>query len=191
MAKRTQGSAGDVGLLIARATAGGLLAGHGAQKLFGLFGGYGIQGTAGWLESTGMKPGKFWAYVAGGSEFASGLSMALGFLTPIGAVSAFAPMLTAWNKVHMGKPVWGTEGGPEMPILYMTLATMVGLAGPGRYSVDQALDIDVPAWMVAATAAGVAAGVAYSISSKPPEPEEPSADEALAAQGTGTGDAQE
>src|SRR5687767_13895981 len=64
-----RGRMADLGLLGLRLTAGGLLAGHGAQKLFGKFGGYGLEGTAGWLESIGLRPGKPWATLAGASEF--------------------------------------------------------------------------------------------------------------------------
>ena len=72
-------SAKDLGLLALRLTAGGLMAGHGAQKLFGAFGGPGFQGTSGWMESMGLKPGNFWGALAGGGEFGSGVLIALGF----------------------------------------------------------------------------------------------------------------
>src|SRR5687768_2244305 len=74
----------DLGLLALRVTAGGLVPGHGAQKLFGAFGGHGLEGTAGWLESIGMKPGKVWAALAGASEFGGGTMTALGLGGPIG-----------------------------------------------------------------------------------------------------------
>lgn len=182
----------DLGLLTLRLTAGGLMAGHGAQKLFGVFGGYGIPGTAGWLESLGLKPGKLWAYLAGGGEFGSGVLLALGLFTPVGAVSVFGPMLMAWDKAHRGKPIWAASGGAELPLLFMAVATALGTVGPGRYSLDALLEIETPTLLVAATAIGVAAGVAVGVLAQP-EPEEatPTAEEALAAEGTGTGDAGE
>lgn len=190
MGRSKNSVAADVGLLALRLTAGGLLAGHGAQKLFGVFGGYGIPGTAGWLESLGLKPGKMWAYMAGGGEFTSGVLMALGLFTPVGSVSAFGPMLMAWNKAHTGKPVWAGDGGAELPILYMASAAALGLVGPGRYSVDAALDIETPDLLIAATAIGVAVGVAVGMMAKPaPATAEPTVDEALAAEATGDGDA--
>jgi len=80
----------DLGLLLLRVVSGGLLAGHGAQKLFGWFGGHGPGGTARFLESIGVKPGHRWAFAAGASEFGSGLLTALGFLWPIGPIGAGA-----------------------------------------------------------------------------------------------------
>src|SRR5829696_3487972 len=73
----------DLGLLALRLTTGGLMAGHGAQKLFGSFGGHGLKGTTGFMESLGLKPSKQWATLAGASEFGSGLLTALGFGGPI------------------------------------------------------------------------------------------------------------
>src|ERR687889_474144 len=70
----------SIALLILRVTVGGLLAGHGAQKLFGSFGGHGVEGTAGWLESMNLKPGRQWALMAGLSEFGGGVLTALGAL---------------------------------------------------------------------------------------------------------------
>ena len=146
------------------------MAGHGAQKLFGVFGGQGPAGMAGWLDSIGLKPPTGWAYLAGASEFGSGLSLALGLGTPVGAVAVFGPMLMAWDKVHRGKPIWVASGGPEVPILFMAIATALGTVGPGRYSLDALLKIKTPTLLVAATAIGVAAGVAVGVLAQP-EPE--------------------
>ena len=173
---RKNDTAADAGLLALRLTVGGLMAGHGAQKLFGSFGGYGLKGTAGWLESLGLKPGHTWALLAGGGEFGSGLLLALGFLNPIGSISVFGPMLMAWHKAHRGKPVWVSAGGPELVIINLAAATAVALAGPGRYSLDEVLGIDVPAPLVALTAAGVAAGVIVGMVAQP-DPAPPQQDE--------------
>src|SRR5687768_4227322 len=118
----------DIGLLTLRLTFGGLMAGHGAQKLFGAIGGYGREGTAGWLGSMGLRPPKFWAFAAGAGEFGSGVLTALGFLTPLGAVASFGPMLTAWAKVHTGKPIWATSGGAELPAINMAIGTVLALS---------------------------------------------------------------
>lgn len=162
----------DIGLLALRMTVGGLMAGHGAQKLFGAFGGFGVEGTAGWLESMGLKPGKVWAYMAGGGEFASGLSLALGLLTPVGATSLFGPMVMAWHKAHAGKPIWVTAGGAELPLTYMAAAVAIALAGPGKYSLDEAFDIEVPTWLTGLAIGGVAAGVVAGVMAKPEPPQE-------------------
>ena len=184
MAREEHSATTDLGLLVLRATMGGLLAGHGAQKLFGSFGGYGLEGTAGWLESMGLKPGKTWAMLAGGGEFGGGVLTALGLLNPVGPISMFGPMIMAWNKAHTGKPVWATAGGPEMVIAYLATAAAIGLAGPGRYSVDGLLGIKTPKLVTALTIGGVAAGVALGIAARPdPTPSEEEAGLQLQAEG--------
>ncbi len=165
-------TAGDLGLLALRLTAGGLMTGHGAQKLFGAFGGFGVEGTAGWLGSMGLKPPKLWAYMAGGSELGSGVSLLTGFFTPVGAVSVFGPMIMAWNKAHAGKPIWITTGGAELILMYMGAAATLALTGPGRFSLDEAWGIEVPTWVTGLTVAGVAAGVVVGIMAQPEAPQE-------------------
>ncbi len=173
---RSKGSAADLGLLALRLTTGGLMMGHGAQKLWGMFGGYGLEGTAGWLESLGLKPGRTWAIMAGGSEFGSGALMALGLLGPIGGISVFGPMIMAWNKAHAGKPIWVTSGGAELPLMNMAAGTALAFTGPGRYSLDGLLGIKVPQTLVLLTVAGVAAGVTAGILAQP-EPAQTQEDE--------------
>jgi len=156
----------DLGLLALRLSAGGLMAGHGAQKLFGSFGGKGLAGTAGMLESIGLKPSKQWAALAGASEFGSGLLTALGLFSPLGPIAMFGPMVMASVTAHAGKPIWVTSGGPELPVAYMADATALALAGPGRFSLDNVLGVKIPGALVALTAAGVAAGLAIGISTR-------------------------
>jgi putative oxidoreductase len=156
---------GDVAFLILRTAVGGLLAGHGAQKLFGWFGGSGLKGTAAWLESIGIKPGDKWAPVAGLSEFGGGLLTTLGFLNPLGPIAILAAMSMATVKAHRGKPIWATAGGPELAVTNMTVALAIALAGPGRYSLDAAMRLRIPASLVAAAAVAAAAGLATGASS--------------------------
>jgi putative oxidoreductase len=130
-------------LFALRAVAGGLLAGHGAQKLFGWFGGNGLEGTAGWLRSMKLEPSRRWALIAGGSEFGGGLLTLLGLLNPLGPLAAMAAMLTAWIKVHLGKPIWNTAGGAELPLLNLTVLSVIALRGPGRLSLDRLFRIRV------------------------------------------------
>jgi putative oxidoreductase len=151
---------GEVALLIARATVGGLLAGHGAQKLFGWFGGSGLKGTAGMMESLGLRPGATWAPVAALSEFGGGLLTALGLLNPLGPIAIIAAMSMATVKVHRGKPIWATAGGAELPVTNMAVALAIALAGSGRYSLDAALGLRVPPALGAVAALAALAGVA-------------------------------
>lgn len=153
----------DLALLALRATLGGFLAGHGAQKLFGAFEGPGLQGTTGWMESMGLKPGKQWAMAASASEFGGGVLMMLGLLNPAGPLASLGAMGMATTKVHWGKPIWVTTGGAELPITNMAIATALSLAGPGKYSLDNALGIHLPRWVVIPGAALAIAGVAYGL----------------------------
>ena len=149
----------DLGLLVLRLAVGGLLAGHGAQKLFGWFGGGGVEGTSGWLESMGFRPGKDWALLAGLSEFGGGTLTALGLLHPLGPIGTLGAMFVAAVKVHGGKPIWATEGGAELPVINMSAATALTLIGPGAFSIDRALGLRVPKPLAALAALGVVAGV--------------------------------
>ena len=134
----------SLGVLIVRLVVGGLLAGHGAQKLFGWFGGAGLEGTAGWMESMRLRPGTAWARLAGGSELGGGLLTALGFLNPLGPIAAMGAMSMAWAKVHLGNPVWSTKGGAELPITNIAVLAALTVAGPGRLSLDSLLGIRIP-----------------------------------------------
>ena len=133
--------------LLVRLTVGGLLAGHGAQKLFGAFGGGGVEGTAGFLESMNLRPGRQWAVVAGLAEFLGGALTALGALNPFGPIMAAGAMLMATLKVHHGKPIWGQAGGAELPVTNLAVLGALALVGPGRFSVDGVLGIRVPRWI--------------------------------------------
>ncbi len=173
----------DLALLIPRVVLGGLLAGHGAQKLFGAFGGYGLKGTAGWLESIGLRPGDRWAMLAGLGEFGGGVLTLLGLGGAVGPITAMAPMAMAAGTVHAGKPIWVTSGGPELPITNLAIAAAIAVGGPGRYSLDHAFGIEVPravtALALGATVAGVGVGLATaSAYSKQQAVEKPHAVEA-------------
>jgi putative oxidoreductase len=159
----------DIGLLTLRLVAGSLMAGHGAQKLFGAFGGPGLSGVAGWLESMGLKPGHLWAGMAGTGEFGGGLLTALGFLNPLSSILMISAMIVASVKGHSGKPIWSAEGGAELPVTYMAVATTLALTGPGRYSLDRLFGIKVPGWLTALLAVGTVATVAYSVVTQPDE----------------------
>ena len=119
----------------------------------------------------GMKPGKLWAAMAGGSEFAGGVLTALGFLSPVGPITSIAPMVMAWATAHAGKPIWVTSGGAELPLTNIATATALAFAGPGRYSLDDVLDLEVPMPVVGLVAAGAVAGIAAGLLMRQQTPE--------------------
>lgn len=129
----------DTGILILRVVAGLLFAAHGTQKLFGWFGGYGIKGTAGWLESLGAKPGVLMAVLAGLSELLGGLLLALGLWVWIAAALIIIPMLVAIAKVHGANGIWATSNGYEYNLVLIAIALAVAFTGAGAYSIDAIL----------------------------------------------------
>lgn len=166
----------DIGLLILRLVVGLLLAGHGAQKLFGIFGGYGLKGTGGWLGSLGLRPGGLWAFLAGISEFGGGVLLALGLLTPLGAVAIVAAMLMAVLLAHR-QSLWVTEGGMEYNLVLIAAATALIFTGPGLYSLDAAFSLSVPASLTAAAAALALVTVSVALGTrKAPAPAQTSGD---------------
>jgi putative oxidoreductase len=179
----------DLGLLTLRLTTGGLLAGHGAQKLFGFAGGHGIHGTAGMMQMIGMKPGHVWGTLAGAAEFGGGMMTALGLGGPLGPITTLGPMGMAIGTVHWGKPIWVTSGGAELPLTNAAVGVALALAGPGRYSLDHAFGIRVPGWLTSLWLLGTAAGIGMGLALReteqateqqqaPPEehPQEPTAE---------------
>src|SRR5579884_425510 len=160
----------DLGLLTLRLSVGGLLVGHGSQKMFGWFKGPGLQGTAGWLESLGLKPGTAWATAASASELGGGLLTALGFLHPIGPIGTMGAMIMATAKAHWGKPIWVSQGGAELPVVNMASALALTLTGPGRFSLDRLFGIRMPRAVVIAVAVVEGVMVAIGIKSRPTPP---------------------
>ena len=138
---------GNIAALLLRLVVGGLLAGHGAQKLFGSFSGPGIDGTSGFMEMLGLKPGRPWAVMAGLSEFGGGVLTILGFFSPLGPLGVISSMAMATTTAHKGKPVWVTEGGAELPLTNIAAATALILNGPGKWSLDRALGLSLPRWL--------------------------------------------
>lgn len=167
----------NVGMLALRTTTGALMAGHGAQKLFGWFGGYGLTGTSGWIESLNLKPGKPWAVAAGASEFGGGVLTTLGFLNPLGPLGIIGSMAMAAATAHKGKPIWVTSGGAELPLTNIAVAVAVALSDPGEYTLDKALGIRVPRWTFLPGLAATLGVVAYAATRKS-EPAEPAQDAA-------------
>jgi putative oxidoreductase len=126
----------DTGLLIARLVLGGLMAAHGAQKLLGWFGGYGLTGTGTFMEALGFRPGRLFAALASSAEVVGGLLVVVGLLGPIGPAMVLSVMIVAGISVHWGHGVFAATNGIEMPLLYATGAAALILTGPGAYSLD-------------------------------------------------------
>lgn len=126
----------SVGLLLLRLVIGIAFIGHGAQKLFGWFGGYGPKGTGGWMESIGIRPGVAMAVAAGIMELVGGVLFTAGLLTPVAAVLIAVTMLGAIIKVHAPNGFWSTSNGIEFPLTVLVVAVAVALTGPGSISLD-------------------------------------------------------
>jgi putative oxidoreductase len=150
----------EIGLLLVRLVVGGTVAAHGAQKLFGWFGGFGIAGTGGWLESLGFRPGKLQAAVSGLSELGGGLLLAVGLLTPLGGAAIAGVMIVAIASVHLDKGFFNGAGGYEFNVVLAVTALALAFTGPGRLSLDRALGLDLngPAFGIAATVAAALIG---------------------------------
>jgi putative oxidoreductase len=145
----------DTGLLIARMVVGSLMAAHGAQKLFGWFGGYGLAGTAGFFEQLGFRPGRFFAATAGTTEVVGGLLVAFGLLGPLGPALIISVMVVAMAAVHWQHGLFAQSNGIETPLLYAAGAAALALTGPGAYSIDAVLRLSWPsevAWIAIALA---------------------------------------
>jgi len=147
-------------LLLLRLVVGLLMAAHGSQKLFGWFGGYGLNGTGGFLESLGFRPGRLFAFAAGFSELAGGLLIALGFLGPIGSALVIATMVVATVTVHWKNGLFASSNGIELTLLYAVVAAAIAVAGPGRFSVDALLGLQwSPVFGWGAVFAGIIGGL--------------------------------
>ena len=158
---------------IVRAVQGSLMAGHGAQKLFGSFGGPGLEGTSGFMEMLGMRPGRPWAYLAGLSEFGGGVLTGLGLLNPLGPLGVIASMSMATRKAHWGKPIWVTEGGAELPVLNIAISTALMVREPDAFSLDRLLGIRLPRWVGPVGLLGIILTVLYSeLGAEAPEQEQ-------------------
>jgi putative oxidoreductase len=151
----------DFGLFALHAIPGALFMGHGAQKLFGLFGGYGIEGTGGFFEKLGLRPGRVHATLAGGAELFGGLLLTLGLLVPVAAAVLIATMVTASLTAHRGKGIWAQDGGFELPLVFATIAFALAAVGAGGWSLDSALGLDLAGldWALGALGVGLVGGL--------------------------------
>lgn len=125
--------------LALRIPAGIIFIAHGAQKLFGSFGSYGLEGTAGWMASIGLEPGYLMAFLAGSAEFFGGIALLLGLLTrPAAIVTAFT-MLVAIVVVHLPHGLFMSNNGYEFGLALLSMSVALIFSGGGAYSLDRAI----------------------------------------------------
>jgi putative oxidoreductase len=127
---------GSTGLLILRLVLGIIFIAHGGQKVFGWWGGYGLEGTVGFMATLGVP--KVLAYIASFTEFFGGVAVLLGLLTRAGALGLAITMLVAIFKVHLPAGLFAPNGY-ELPLALAAIAAGLILTGPGKYSIDQIL----------------------------------------------------
>jgi len=131
-------SRSDFARLVLRVGVGGVMAAHGTQKLFGWFGGGGLAGTAGHLESAGFRPGRMNAIVAGVTETAGGVLLAAGLATPSTGAAVASTMAVA-AATHAPQGFFAMKGGYEYPAVLGLASGTLALAGAGRLSLDELL----------------------------------------------------
>ncbi|MGL6261921.1 DoxX family protein [Vibrio sp. WXL103] len=130
------GSNAGLAPLLLRLPLGLILSAHGAQKLFGWFGGYGLEATGNWMASIGFQPGLLMAFLAGSAEFFGGLALALGLLTRPAAIVAAFTMAMAMT-VHIGNGLFISNSGYEFALILLAATSYLAIIGGGRVSIDQ------------------------------------------------------
>ena len=167
-----------IGRLLLRLAVGGSFVGHGTQKLFGWFGGNGLDATAQGFEQLGLRPGKANAIAAGTAEAGGGALLAAGLATPLASAVLTATMLTAIHRVHLKNGPWAGDGGYEYNVVLIAAALALAEVGPGDLSLDAARgrERSGPGWAVAALAAGALGflGAHLAASAQPAPVPEPS-----------------
>jgi putative oxidoreductase len=151
----------ELALLALRLVVGLGFAAHGTQKLFGVFGGGGIEGTAGVFEQIGLRPGRLHAWSAGSAEFFGGLLIAAGLLTPFAAAALIAVMTAAVLTVHIRNGFFVTNNGYEYNLVLAAALFALAGVGAGDWSLDRALGFDLAGtgWALGALGAGIAGGL--------------------------------
>lgn len=132
-------TAHGIDTLALRAGAGVIFAAHGAQKLFGWFGGHGLEGTAGWMASIGLEPGLLMAALAGGAEFLGGLLLLAGILVRPAALMLAVTMVVAIVTVHLQNGLFMSNNGYEFGLALLVISLSLVVRGAGSFSVDQLL----------------------------------------------------
>ncbi|MDF0730983.1 DoxX family protein [Pseudomonas entomophila] len=125
------------GLSIIRVLVGVIFMAHGAQKLFGLFGGYGLEGTGQWMESIGLAPGYLMALLSGSAEFFGGLALVVGLLARPAALALSVTLVVAIFSVHIGNGLFMSNNGYEFALALLGGTLAVLMEGAGRLSLDR------------------------------------------------------
>lgn len=167
-----------IGRLLLRLIVGGLFFGHGTQKLFGWFGGHGLDATSQAFDGLGLRPGRGNAIAAGAAEAGGGAALALGLATPLTASILTGTMLTAIHRAHLKNGPWLTNGGYEYNLVLIAAALALAEVGPGELSLDALLgqERSGPRWALAALLLGAAGALSAHQAAKsypaPPPPAE-------------------
>jgi putative oxidoreductase len=159
----------DAGLFVGRAVVGSYLGVHGAQKLFGTFGGHGLDATAAGFDAIGLRPGRQMAALAGASELAGGLLTLTGIADPLGPIAIAGAMAVAVT-VHRESGPLATNGGYELALTNLALAAVLGLTGPGRFRLGPRLPRRTRAVVVVGAAALAAVSTTKLLRHQPTPP---------------------
>lgn len=171
MSSYDQAASMAVALLLLRLVLGLYMAAHGAQKLFGWFGGYGLDATGQFFTQIGYRQGKVFAFLASVTEVVSGVLVTLGLLGPVGPAMMVAVMIVAAVTVHWKGGMFSANNGIELNVLFAVGAVLLGLIGYGRYSLDAMFGVDLhvtPRLALATLGFGVVGGVINLLIRRPP-----------------------
>jgi putative oxidoreductase len=155
----------DLGLLILRVVAGTVVLAHGLQKL-GYLGGYGFDGTAGFINTLGFRPSRPWTAAVVGAEVVGSALLILGLGGPIGPGIVAADLIVAIVVVHVPKGWWNANGGVEYVAVIAASALAVALTGAGAYSLDALFNLTYATWLVPAWLGLMAVGVIVALVSR-------------------------
>ncbi|HEY1420617.1 MAG TPA: DoxX family protein [Candidatus Dormibacteraeota bacterium] len=159
-----------LGLLVLRVVIGLIVAAHGAQKLFGWWGGPGMANWTAGMTRMRIRPAAPWAWLSVLSELLGGLGLALGLLSPLPSFGIVAAMLVAIALVHWPNGLWNAKRGYEFNLSLIAAAVALALTGPGAYSLDTLLGIHLPeplAFVVVGLATLAGVGLALGTRTKP------------------------
>lgn len=158
-----------IGRLLLRLAVGGFFVGHGTQKLFGWFGGNGVEATAQSFEQLGLRPGRRNAIAAGTAEAGGGTLLVAGLATPLAASVLTATMITAIRTVHIKNGPWVTNGGYEYNVVLIAAALALAEMGPGELSLEAARghERSGTGWALAALGAGAIGALGAHLATEP------------------------